>query len=197
LTRHGLKHFCENLVKNEIQYGNEYAEQDDSDANQDGRTFQFIPGGPRAFAGLQFRPGFLAILFQADDIAFVPKQCEEPANDDGPNYYRYQIAIAAIHKKTFSICFLCHCLHYESWRRGRDSNPRWPLGQSGFQDRRDRPLCHLSEVVDSLWSIIDSLRFRRACLRYQPSTLNLQLKLARQEGIEPPTNGFGDRYSTN
>jgi hypothetical protein len=23
------------------------------------------------------------------------------------------------------------------------------------------------------------------------------LRLARQEGLEPPTNGFGDRYSTN
>jgi len=29
-------------------------------------------------------------------------------------------------------------------RRGRDSNPRCPCGQSGFQDRRIRPLCHLS-----------------------------------------------------
>jgi hypothetical protein len=31
-----------------------------------------------------------------------------------------------------------------SWRRGRDSNPRRPLSRSGFQDRRNRPLCHLS-----------------------------------------------------
>ena len=30
------------------------------------------------------------------------------------------------------------------WRRGRDSNPRWRLSQNGFQDRRDRPLCHPS-----------------------------------------------------
>src|SRR5258706_14844565 len=32
----------------------------------------------------------------------------------------------------------------QTWRRGRDSNPRRPLSRSGFQDRRDRPLCHLS-----------------------------------------------------
>ena len=32
------------------------------------------------------------------------------------------------------------------WRRGRDSNPRWAFTQSGFQDRRDRPLCHLSAI---------------------------------------------------
>src|ERR1043166_8213554 len=30
------------------------------------------------------------------------------------------------------------------WRRGRDSNPRWRLSHNGFQDRRDRPLCHPS-----------------------------------------------------
>ena len=30
------------------------------------------------------------------------------------------------------------------WRRGRDSNPRYPSGYSGFQDHRHRPLGHLS-----------------------------------------------------
>ena len=29
-------------------------------------------------------------------------------------------------------------------RRDRDSNPGYPCGYSGFQDRCDRPLCHLS-----------------------------------------------------
>src|SRR5438046_2115609 len=33
---------------------------------------------------------------------------------------------------------------FPHWRRGRDSNPRWPLSHNGFQDRRDRPLCHPS-----------------------------------------------------
>ena len=32
-------------------------------------------------------------------------------------------------------------------RRGRDSNPGSPCGDSGFQDRCIRPLCHLSEAV--------------------------------------------------
>jgi hypothetical protein len=32
----------------------------------------------------------------------------------------------------------------EGWRRGRDSNPRYPSGYSGFQDHRHRPLGHLS-----------------------------------------------------
>ena len=31
-----------------------------------------------------------------------------------------------------------------SQRRGRDSNPGYPHGYSGFQDRCNRPLCHLS-----------------------------------------------------
>ena len=30
------------------------------------------------------------------------------------------------------------------WRRGRDSNPRTAKTANGFQDRRIRPLCHLS-----------------------------------------------------
>jgi hypothetical protein len=37
----------------------------------------------------------------------------------------------------------------QHWRRGRDSNPRWAFTQSGFQDRRDRPLCHLSASDES------------------------------------------------
>ena len=32
------------------------------------------------------------------------------------------------------------------WRRGRDSNPRYACAYSAFRVRRDRPLCHLSEV---------------------------------------------------
>ena len=32
----------------------------------------------------------------------------------------------------------------EGWRRERDSNPRYPLRYSGFQDHRHRPLGHLS-----------------------------------------------------
>ena len=30
------------------------------------------------------------------------------------------------------------------WRRGRDSNPRYPSGYAGFQDRCHQPLGHLS-----------------------------------------------------
>src|ERR1700733_1232544 len=30
------------------------------------------------------------------------------------------------------------------WRRGRDSNPRYPFGHAGFQDRSHQPLGHLS-----------------------------------------------------
>ena len=30
-------------------------------------------------------------------------------------------------------------------RRGRDSNPGYPCGHTGFRDQHNRPLCHLSE----------------------------------------------------
>src|SRR4030095_715189 len=33
------------------------------------------------------------------------------------------------------------------WRRGWDSNPRWPLSHSGFRDRCTNPLCDLSALV--------------------------------------------------
>src|SRR4051812_3386140 len=41
-----------------------------------------------------------------------------------------------------------YVVHVLIWRRGRDSNPRRPLSRSGFQDRRNRPLCHLSGLVN-------------------------------------------------
>jgi hypothetical protein len=62
---------------------------------------------------------------------------------------------------------------YLEWRRGRDSNPRFDFSKSGFQDRRNQPLCHPSRLI---------------CL---------SLIMAGREGLEPPTDGFGDRYSTN
>src|SRR5216684_545483 len=33
----------------------------------------------------------------------------------------------------------------EVWRRGRDSNPRYPFRYAGFQDRSHQPLGHLSD----------------------------------------------------
>ncbi len=36
-----------------------------------------------------------------------------------------------------------------AWRREGDSNPRRPCGLNGFQDRRNRPLCHLSGTESS------------------------------------------------
>ena len=34
-----------------------------------------------------------------------------------------------------------------NWRRGRDSNPRYPSGYAGFQDRCHQPLGHLSGII--------------------------------------------------
>ena len=34
----------------------------------------------------------------------------------------------------------------ENWRRGRDSNPWKPFDFNGFQDRRLKPLGHLSAL---------------------------------------------------
>ena len=55
---------------------------------------------------------------------------------------------------------------------GEGFEPPKAFSLSGFQDRRDRPLCH-------------------------PSGFLALFQLAGREGLEPPTDGFGDRYSTN
>src|SRR5580698_6005593 len=40
--------------------------------------------------------------------------------------------------------------HLFFWRRGRDSNPRCGFPHNGFQDRRNRPLCHPSSPYLSI-----------------------------------------------
>jgi hypothetical protein len=44
-----------------------------------------------------------------------------------------------------------------AWRRGRDSNPRYPFGYAGFQDRCHQPLGHLSSKIILRYS--ESFRF--------------------------------------
>ena len=38
-----------------------------------------------------------------------------------------------------------HVALRKEWRRGRDSNPRYPCGHTGFRNRPIQPLWHLSE----------------------------------------------------
>jgi hypothetical protein len=45
-----------------------------------------------------------------------------------------------------------------AWRRERDSNPRYPFGYSGFQDRLFQPLTHPSARGLSIDAIWDSLQ---------------------------------------
>src|SRR5271168_2342301 len=58
-----------------------------------------------------------------------------------------------------------------NWRRGRDSNPRWAFTHSGFQDRRNRPLCHLSEFAD--WHGVQDLNLQPTVL--ETATLPIEL----------------------
>ena len=64
---------------------------------------------------------------------------------------------------------------------GEGFEPPKVFSLSGFQDRRDRPLCHPSSIP----RISASPKFSMFFL------------MAGREGLEPPTDGFGDRYSTN
>ena len=76
---------------------------------------------------------------------------------------------------------------------GEGFEPPKVFSLSGFQDRRDRPLCHPSGSHPFLSKHLLE-RFLRRSFKRLPDSFK---KLARREGIEPPTNGFGDRYSAN
>src|SRR6516225_7173459 len=49
----------------------------------------------------------------------------------------------------------------KQWRRERDSNPRYPFGYSGFQDRLFQPLTH-----PSAGALITVYQVRESCSTY-------------------------------
>src|SRR3977135_1284341 len=63
------------------------------------------------------------------------------------------------------------------WRRGMDSNPRYPFGYAGFQDRSHQPLGHLSGSASVLsqevceGELCGLLRLRSRKLRNRSETL--------------------------
>ena len=73
-----------------------------------------------------------------------------------------RIATRLNEKKIIYISKLQICI----WRRGRDSNPRSEQTDNGFQDRRIRPLCHLSVYGIVRWTL-----GRRKADREVPSTI--------------------------
>ena len=52
------------------------------------------------------------------------------------------VSLWPAYRKPFDLIF--QRAKNEEWRRGRDSNPRYPFGYAGFQDRCHQPLGHLS-----------------------------------------------------
>src|SRR6185436_294979 len=104
-----------------------------------------------------------------------------------------------------ALSFYVSKTNFKMWRRGRDSNPRRPLSRSGFQDRRNRPLCHLSrsaecevqnkdcsrcsDVFVFASSFIFILRSALPVGTLHFAPLNSSTKrLAGREGLEPPTD---------
>src|SRR5580658_1771066 len=80
-----------------------------------------------------------------------------------------------------------------NWRRGRDSNPRYPFGYAGFQDRCHQPLGHLSgyysfTTVSKLWPE----RYKIGRDRFQVPKAARELRLAhRKNAMSGP---LGSRY---
>src|SRR5436190_12247761 len=96
--------------------------------DHDCRTLQLVHRWPGAF--FQFLPRFGGVIRNTQKKAFTPGVKEASANDAHPKP-QFNVPVHNLFK-----------IHV--WRRGRDSNPRWRLSHNGFQDRRDRPLCHPS-----------------------------------------------------
>ncbi len=143
-----------------VHHERENAEQRDRNHDHDRRTLQFVPSGPRAF--FQLFPCLLDVSGQALELPLPPKETKERARDHHPDQdfrcliHKFFPACQAVAR---TVCLLrtarlrdafgaaAFTLRFaasEGWRRGRDSNPRSACAESGFQDRRDRPLCHLS-----------------------------------------------------
>ena len=141
------------------------------------------------------QPAFTIV--SARQLRPAPLACRVEARSESPKYLSVRLRAT----RYGATVFVLRSAPSEDWRRGRDSNPRRVLARSGFQDRRDRPLCHLSNDRLDLW--IDGLLDERSSsippihLSNYPAIQPIPHRLARQEGLEPPTNGFGDRYSAN
>ena len=62
-----------------------------------------------------------------------------------------------------------------TWRRERDSNPRYPFGYSGFQDRLFQPLTHPSaRVVSTVYQQLKIIAWgycRDTYLRFEPTSV--------------------------
>ena len=68
-----------------------------------------------------------------------------------------------------------------SWRRRRDSNPRYPdYGQNGFRDRRIQPLCH-----PSAWGEVGGLNPDHMKTLQRWLALCSVVNLAERRGFEP------------
>ena len=98
----------------------------------------------------------------AHDVAFGGAQADcclaeragfEPARQGIPTYTLSKRALSATQTP----------LRVYDWRRGRDSNPRTHHWINGFRDRPDRPLRHLSALLDFSTDVESSNRSRCPC----------------------------------
>ncbi len=70
-------------------------------------------------------------------------------------------------------------------RRGRDSNPGWTCIHAGFQDRCNRPLCHLSKCFSSQ-------QLQPNCVTVDRAWLARWLAIATQFAKFAPMNRRGE-----
>ena len=100
--------------------------------------FSGLPGRSSELLPNYARPAFAIVSARQSRPASLA--CRVEARSESPKYLSIRLRAT----RYGATAFVLRSAPSEDWRRGRDSNPRRALTRSGFQDRRDRPLCHLS-----------------------------------------------------
>ena len=80
----------------------------------------------------------------------------------------------------------------EMWRRGRDSNPRYPCEYAAFRVRCIRPLCHLSKPLETFTNRISERGRIRRSHRSATERLRTRVSLASTGGYRQR----GERHSS-
>ena len=177
--------FEENENYDRITHPDERPEQTNGDEDEHGRTFQFLPCRPRAF--FQFLPCFLNVSGELADLSLPPEVGEDSPDHQHPNCncqitHKYSLTtLSGLPSRNSQRLSLVRMPVFSRFAGFGTAIP--PCGTGGEGGIRT-PVGLSPKAV-----------FKTAAIDH--SATSPLRRLARQEGLEPPTNGFGDRYSTN
>src|ERR1017187_2389485 len=187
------------LGQKQISHDDKAAEQRNHDHDERGGTFQFLPARPGAF--LEFLACFRDIDGEALNLSLPPKEAEQTADDHRPNCNMYPVVVhknlsglpnRSSHYFPSRIARLRFSAGVLLRQTGGEGGIRTPVGLS------PKAVFKTAAIDHSATSPTSQNRLPSRSPQSLPSlSLRRLRRLARREGLEPPTNGFGDHYSTN